>query len=187
MDKPFEPSPPAGTDANPFAPPRVPAGMPDPFAAPVHGRGLVGHVMPVAILMIIQGGLEIFMGIVYLGISLFVPAMIRELPAGQGMPPPESLQSILFIVYGLMGGGGIVAGLLHVTAGIFGLRFRRRVLGVVALIVGLASLSTVYCAPTTIALAIYGLITYCNSAVVAAFALGDAGMPAAGIRARFGG
>jgi hypothetical protein len=35
-------------------------------------------------------------------------------------------------------------------------------------------------------MAVCGLITYLNPAVVAAFRLGDAGVPAAAIRSRFG-
>jgi len=53
--------------------------------------------------------------------------------------------------------------------------------------VGMASATTIYCFPTAVGLAIYGMITYFNPAVVAAFALGDAGVPAADIRGRFGG
>jgi hypothetical protein len=147
-------------------------------------KGLVGHVMPVAILMIVQGGLEFFAALVYLGLMFFIPMMMSDLPAGKKMPQPEAFTSILMITYGVMGGGGLLAGVLHLLAGISGLRFRRRVLGMVALIAGMISVSTIYCAPTTIGLAIYGLITYSNPAVVAAFALGDAGMPAGEIRAR---
>lgn len=51
----------------------------------------------------------------------------------------------------------------------------------------MASVTTVSCAPTAVGLAIYGLITCFNPAVVAAFALGDAGVPAADIRTRFSG
>ncbi len=189
MAEPLDP-PPAPDDANPFAAPRSRGGVPEigldmPENGPVNG-GLVRHVMPVAILMIIQGVLELLLGIVYMGLIVFVPMLMRDMPAGQGMPPPATFESILMITYGVMGGDGLIAGVLHVVAGIYGLRYRRRMLGIVALAAGMLGASTIYCAPTAIGLAIYGLITYCNPAVVAAFALGDAGVPPAGVRARFG-
>lgn len=189
MTEPLDP-PPAADEGNPFAAPRSTRTMPswsgaaDGALPGAMAGGLVRHVMPVAILMIIQGALEIVMGVVYLALIVVVPALIADMPAGKGMPP-AAFQSILAVVYGVMAAGGVIAGPLHVAAGIYGLRFRRRVLGMVALIAGLLSASTIYCAPTAIGLAIYGMITYCNAAVVAAFALGDAGVPAADIRARF--
>ena len=179
------PSPAQAEDSrNPYAAPTA-RGTATGLAAELPAdKGLVGHVMPVAILMIVQGGLEFFAALVYVGLMFFIPMMMSDLQVGKKMPQPEAFTSILMITYGVMGAGGVLAGGLHVIAGIYGLRFRRRGLGIVALIVGMVSLSTVYCAPTTIGLAIYGLITYSNRAVVAAFALGDAGMPAAEIRAR---
>lgn len=178
--------PPADDEGNPFAAPRSRGGVPNVSLPGPVDSGLVRHVMPVAILMIIQGAMELFIAVVYGGLIVLVPAIMQDMPAQKGMPPAAMFQSILAIVYGVMAAGGVIAGLLHVTAGIYGLRYRRRMLGIVALLVGLLSASTIYCAPTAIGLAIYGMITYCNPAVVAAFALGDAGVPPAGVRARFG-
>ena len=190
MAEPFD-LPPAADEGNPFAPPRSTRTMPArggvtdvTLPGPMAGS-LVGHVVPVAILMIIQGALELVMGIVWLSLVVVVPALIADMPGGKGVPPPATLQTMLTVVYGVMAAGGMIAGPLHVAAGISGLRYRRRKLGMVALIAGLASASTIYCAPTAIGLAIYGMITYCNPTVVAAFALGDAGVPPADIRARF--
>lgn len=182
---------PGGQAANPYAAPTASgAARPAPHGDGATGPGLVRHVMPVAILMIVQGSLELLMTFLFVALAVAVPfmfpegGMARELGAG---PPPGVFKSFMMAIYGVMGAGGLIAGVLHVTAGIFGLRFRRRMLGVVALIVGMASITTIYCAPTAVGLAIYGMITYFNPAVVAAFALGDAGVPAADIRGRFGG
>lgn len=178
-------------DDNPYLAP-IASGRPDPVAAgDATGPGLVRHVMPVAILMLVQGGLELLVSLLFLALTVAVPFMFPDGgPAAEvapGGPNLGAMRPIMMTVYGVMGAGGLVAGLLHIAAGIFGLRFRRRTLGLVALIGGLASITTVYCLPTSFGLAIYGLITYFNPAVVVAFALGDAGMPAAEIRGRFGG
>jgi len=182
---------PGGQAANPYAAPTASgAARAAPHVDGTTGPGLVRHVMPVAILMIVQGSLELVMTVMFVALTVAVPfmfpegGMARELGAG---PPPAMFRSWMMAIYGVMGAGGLIAGVLHVTAGIFGLRFRRRRLGVVALIVGMASATTIYCFPTAVGLAIYGMITYFNPAVVAAFALGDAGVPAADIRGRFGG
>jgi hypothetical protein len=177
---------PAGDD-NPYVAPAA-RGLPVPAAmGDVAGPGLVRHVMPVAILMLVQGGLELLMSLLFVALTVAVPFMVPDGSPAAATPSPAALRPMLMTIYGVMGSGGLVAGILHIAAGIFGLRFRRRTLGVVALIGGMASITTIYCLPTSIGLAIYGLITYFNPAVVAAFALGDAGMPAAAIRARFGG
>jgi hypothetical protein len=183
--------------------PPLPAGDENPYLAPTAagrpgggtaggaaGPGLVRHVMPVAILMLVQGGLELLVSLLFLALTVAVPFMFPDGgPAAEVGVGPNlgAMRPMMMTMYGVMGAGGLVAGLLHITAGIFGLRFRRRTFGVVALIAGLASITTVYCLPTSVGLAIYGLITYLNPAVVAAFGLGDAGVPAAEIRARFGG
>ena len=174
----------AGAD-NPFAAPRATLG---PGGGPVGDptqRGLVRHVLPVAILMIVQGAVELLFAIVMLAAAVMVPMMMPD-DFGAAEGPPVPLKWIMLGTYGVMGLGGLVPGVLHVVGGIFGLRYKRRMLGVVALAVGMASVFTCYCGPTAIALGIYGLVTYLNPSVIAAFALGDAGVPAADIRARFG-
>ncbi|NBW85881.1 MAG: hypothetical protein EBR23_03380 [Planctomycetia bacterium] len=181
--------PPDAGGGNPYAAPTAPGRM----DAAALGQGFVRHVRPVAILMIVQGALEVFMAILLVALTAAVPFMMPDLPADDGPAQevggasPAFLQKMMIVVYGVMAAGGLIAGTLHISAGICGLRFRRRMLGVVALTLGMASITTCYCAPTAIALAVYGLITYLNPAVVAAFGLGDAGVPAARIRARFGG
>jgi hypothetical protein len=168
-----------------------PAGLPGQEVPP--GGGMVRHVMPVAILMIVQGGLELLMALLLLGLAGAVPVMFPEMPGDGGAArelggaaPPVPFRVMMIATYAVMGAGGLIAGVLHVVAGIFGLRFRRRTLGIVALCAGLVSLTTCYCAPTAIGLAVYGIITYSNPQVRAAFALGDAGATAAEVRSRFG-
>lgn len=185
---------PDGPGSNPYAPPTAAEGAGGDHAGHASaGPGLVRHVMPVAILMIIQGALELLHAVIFIALAVAVPFMLPAMPAEAvqarevgAAALPGFVKGMIMAVYGVMGAGGLIAGVLHVTAGIFGLQFRRRTLGIVALTLGMASISTVSCAPTAIGLAIYGLITYLNPAVVAAFRLGDAGVPAADIRSRFG-
>jgi len=175
-------------DHNPFAAPRAGLGAAGGAAGDlVQGPGLVRHVVPVAILMLVQGALELLIGILLVAAAVLVPMMIPG-AFGDHTKAPVPIGWIMAATYGAMGGGGLVSGVLHIVGGILGLRFRRRMVGIVALAVGMAgSLFTCYCSPTAIGLGIYGLVTYLNPAVIAAFALGDAGVPAADIRARFGG
>jgi hypothetical protein len=58
-------------------------------------------------------------------------------------------------------------------------------MGLVSIIVGLASMFTCYCAPTAIALLVYGLMIYLNNAVRTAFQMGQQGQSAEQILAAF--
>jgi hypothetical protein len=139
-------------------------------------RGLVGHVPIVASLLIVQGLLELLftaLGVGFTALVFFGPQ--QELG---GMKGP----AIMLLIIGSVCGA---AGALRIVAGLMNLRYRRRVLGIVALAGGLVTMMSGYCAPSGIALAIYGLIVYINEPVVAAFALGDGGRPPAEIQAAF--
>ena len=87
--------------------------------------------------------------------------------------PGEMPMVFMTIIYGAMGLGGFIPGLLHLVAGIRNLRYKGRTLGIVALGFGLAATMTCYCAPTSIALTVYGLIVYLNPAVAQVFAAQD--------------
>ncbi len=95
---------------------------------------------------------------------------------------PAQVETILTVVYLSMGLVGLVAGILHIIAGIRNLSYRGRTLGIVALIAGGLSVGTIYCAPTTIGLMIYGLIVYFSADGRRAFELGEKGMSGAEIR-----
>ncbi|MCI0458139.1 MAG: hypothetical protein L0Z62_14340 [Gemmataceae bacterium] len=149
----------------------------------------MAHQIPVvAILMIVQGTLELLMAaLLYFG-AFFVPALFGQMqqnPAfGPGARPEdlEAMRTILPLVYGSMGTAALIAGVLHLVAGIRNLSYRGRTLGLVALFLGLVSIGTCYCAPTTIGLTIYGLIVYFNAQSIRAFELGQQGLRAEEIR-----
>ena len=134
----------------------------DPADASPWNKGLVSHVPIVAALLIVQGTLEIGLGLFSAAFAALV--FLSSHPAMVNMRGPGALMVIISVPCLLIGG-------LRVVAGIFNWRYRRRILGLIALVAGLAVLLTAYCAPTAIALAIYGLIVYLNEPVIAAFAI----------------
>ncbi len=184
---PFRKDTPFGADNpfsdNPYASPELQTGQgsggPVPPYAPSPGRGMVRHVPIVAILMIVQGALETLMGLGLVGMGAIFPTMMQMEMQQQGGPPggppPEAMSWILLAVYGGMGLITLVAAILHIVAGVRNYKFRGRVLGLVALGGGMVTMITCYCAPTAVALGVYGLITYLNPEVNQAFAMGASG------------
>jgi hypothetical protein len=142
------------------------------------GRGLVGHVPIVAILLIVQGVLEVLLGLFYGGLALMMLIL-----------PEEALDDMDFrslsILLAIIAVPAIACGALRIAAGLANWQYRRRTLGLVALAAGLGAMFTGYCAPTAIGLAIYGLIVYVNESVIAAFELGEKKNSKAEIQAAF--
>jgi len=178
---------------NPYAAPPMsgdrPAAAPYPVS-PVASRGMTRHVPVVAILMMVQGGLELLAGLGLVGMGVFLVVMmrmeeVRGEVAGPPDMPPEAFGWMMLGVYGGMGLIALAAGTLHLLAGKRNYRFRSRTLGFVALAGGLATMFTCYCAPSAIALGVYGLITYMNPEVAQAFAMGEAGRTREEILAAF--
>ncbi|MBC8871500.1 MAG: hypothetical protein H8E44_18915 [Planctomycetes bacterium] len=180
---------------NPYASPDLgsagaPVG-PMPYYPPPASRGMVKHVPVLAILMIVQGALEVLMGLGLIGMGAFFPMMMQGEMAQQagppGGPPPEAMTWVLLAIYGGMGVVVLIGAVLHIFAGIRNYKFRGRVLGFVALIAGMVTtLMTCYCAPTAIALGVYGLICFLNPEVTHAFAMAKAGKKKDEILATFG-
>ncbi|MDP7017127.1 MAG: hypothetical protein QGG36_15075 [Pirellulaceae bacterium] len=106
--------------------------------------------------------------------------------AQQGqVPPPEQMMLFMTVMYGALGAVAMLVGAVHVFAGLQNYRFRRRVFGTVALGMGMLSVFTCYCAPTGIALAIYGMIVYLNGPVVSAFDMAKQGYSGDAVLATF--
>lgn len=182
MDNPYEsPTPLSKFADQPYSPTGAPSGV---------VRGMVGHVRVVAILMIVQGALQLLMGLVLAGTGVFMGVMIGNDPQfrqGQagGQPPPEWLPWLFGAVYGGIGLVALVSGILLIYGGIRGFSFRSRTLGIIAQISSLSSIFTCYCAPTAVGLLVYGLIVYLDSSVKQAFAMGEQGTSADQIDASF--
>lgn len=154
----------------------VPNQLPD--AAPGLRRSILSQIRVISILLIVHGVMLTLMGFFLIGMAVVMPTFIaahnQQLKQPSG-PPPEQLQTILLATYGLMGAAGLIPGILQIVAGVNNLRLRGRVLGIVALLGGMVAVGTCYCAPTAIALAIYGLVIYFNDTAQKAFALGAEG------------
>lgn len=154
----------------------------NPYRAPTTNEaalsaslGRARQVPIVAILLMVQGCLEVLFGGFMLIYGLVLGAVA---PAGEdvvgppGVGPPVWVFVVGFIAYGAV---PLFTGLLRVVAGWRNYFFRGRLLGLTALVGGMASLLTCYCFPTALALLIYGLIVYLNDQSAAAFALGKQG------------
>lgn len=140
---------------------------------------ILGQIRVVAILMIVHGTLLLFLGggLVLLGV-MFPAIMTMQSEAMEpkpGEPSTEQLSWILLVVYGGLGMLVLTGAFLQISAGIFNLNLKKRMLGIVAVSVGTLSIFTCYCAPTSLALLIYCLIIYLHDTSKQAFALREQG------------
>ncbi len=151
----------------------------------------IKQVTVVAILLLVQGGLELVAGIFYAAMGPFMVSIMKMAEAESGgdmdvrvqAQPPEEMFWFIGGIYMAIGSVAIICGILKIIAGIRNLKYKSRVLGFVALASGLVTAMTCYCAPTAIGLAIYGMIVYVNSDVARAFDLSKQGYTAEQIKA----
>jgi len=149
--------------------------------------GWVSQIRIFAILNAVQGILEIPMGLFLSGLGVAMPALQRLQKNNNPGPVGETESMILFItvLYVAIGIPLLISGILRVAAAWQNYRFRGRILSLVSIIVGMATLFSCYCAPTALALLVYGLILHLNPAVTAAFEMGRLGRTADQILAAF--
>ena len=162
---------------NPYQAPQSLPGEP----ATVASGGLARQIPIVAILLMVQGGLELLMGGFYLlfgGTFAFVAAAQGPGQVGPNVPfGPQVFGWMMVAVYVTMGVVAFAIAALKLFAGWRNYSFRGRVWGIAALVSGVSSIITCYCFPTAMVLMIYGLIVYLNSKSAWAFSLGDQGQP----------
>jgi len=115
----------------------------------------LGKVATVASMMILQGGLECLFAGVYL---TAIPFAVYTDPDA----PP-------WITMLLVGTFTAMLGILRIVAGRQNRKWQGRKFGVLVLSIGFLSFITACCAPTGIALGIYGLTVYLNRDVVLVF------------------
>lgn len=168
--------------ASPSFDPKQFQDYPSQFPPPQNtGFGWVQQIRVVAILNCVQGGLECLMGLMTGGAGVFVGMMLqaeRNNPGNRNMNgPPDGMEWIIGGAYLAVGLLILAAGIFRVYAGVRNFGYRNRILGIVSLVCGLVSMFGCYCAPTSIAMLIYGLIVFLNPAVQAAFVLGEQGTP----------
>ena len=144
-----------------------------PGCNPNEGASKVGQLKILGTLLIVHGGLLACMALVGLfGIGMtgtFAAQVARDPVAQNGPMGAEGVGYMLYAIYGTIAVIAVILGPLQILAGIGALRQRGRKLILVALIGGLAALITVYCAPTAIALSVWGLILLNRADVVKAF------------------
>lgn len=183
-DNPYESPDPDGSIDQPGGP------LPQPS-----NRGMVPQLPILAILMIVQGGFEVFMGLIQVGCAVFMTAVIRmdmermqsEIPDGGEQPiSPETMSSIFTYTYGAIAALCLVTAVLHIWAGIRIFGYRGWTLAFIALIAGMATSITCYCAPTAVALCVYGLVILLNPQVKHAFAMRQQGYSKQQIEDAFG-
>ncbi len=139
-------------------------------APPPDQRGKVGQIRIVAILMMVQGGLELLMGLFLLVMAVVLPMSLAA------NAETRQMTTMIIAVYAVMGVGAIIAAVLHALGGWKNYQLKSRQFGLISLIAGsVLSLATCYCCPTAIGLMIYGLIVYMDGPVEAAFANREAG------------
>jgi hypothetical protein len=139
---------------------------------------MVGQVTVVAILLIVEGALELLVAFILL---IGGPAMMLEFEQQSAEVPPAVVGAIVTI-FGVV---ALAAAVLKIVAGIRNLKYRGRTLGIVALVSGVLTMFTCYCAPTALALMVYGLIVYLNGDVARAFEQGKQGWSSDQIKASF--
>ncbi len=145
------------------------------------------QIKVVAILLIVEGGLEALMGIFLCVMGPVMMALISSAPppaAGAGPAPPPELFGALYIGMGVV---TLIAGILKIVGGIRNVSLKSRTLGFVALGSGILSFMSCYCILPALALGIYGLIVYLNDKSAQAFKMAESGMPPDQIMAQLDG
>lgn len=181
-----------GSD-NPYSMPVEAKGYnPGPLPGGGGGGTYVRQVKALCICMMAQGVLEVLVGIGYAAMGFVMPAMMFNQVGQGGGPaiPPEQQQMMQLVFWLVYGGGGLatlIAGVVRIVAGIRGLSMRGYALGVTSHFLGLLSLLSCYCLPTSMALCVWGSIVYFNAEVKQAFKLVADGHEPAEVEARMSG
>ncbi len=153
-------------------------------------RGLVNHVPIIGVLMIVQGVFDALMAIGTTIYAVFMPTLFEEIQrqgaqGNPGQPMPAGAAVAMTAVVGVMALVMFVVGILAVYSGIQLLKYRSRVLAISSLCGGMATIITCYCFPSSILLAIYGLVVLLNPSVKLAFDLRSRGHEADTIQRAF--
>jgi hypothetical protein len=169
---------------NPYQSPETLPGSSNSLDPSQRQPGLVHHVRTVAILMIVQGSLELLAAAGLVVMAVLIPATLGQMPHQAEMPNQPAIW-IMPVVYGGLAAAALLASVLHLVAGFRNYRFRGRTLGIVALACGMLTIATCYCLPTAAALGVYGLIVYLNQEAAEAFRMGQSGREPSEILATF--
>ena len=140
-------------------------------------RGMTGQAGIVGALMIVQGVMDLAAAGFAAFYALLFPQMMNAMQQQQGgqagqapAMPAGALETIMFGA-GAVAVGLVVIGLLLIYAGIGVMRFQQRTIAMISLALGLLTLFTCYCFPTSLLLAGYGFVFLLNQPVSLAFDL----------------
>lgn len=129
----------------------------------------VSQVPIFAIVMMVHGALMVGVGLIML-ISGVVLGVEFLRTSDEALPGDPVMSGFVFGMFGIIALTHVVPGLLQLRAGYRLRSFRSRTLGLVALSAGVATVFGCYCAPTSIALLIWGVVVLANRDVIARFA-----------------
>lgn len=132
---------------------------------------MAARVQTVAVLMIVQGALELALGLMLSGAGLLLATGWSAAPFSLRSVPAESA-----LAFTVLGPALLVVGGLKAVYGIRNHRYRGRLGGIVALASGGLSLPSCCCAPSALALLAYGLSVYLSPEARRAFQMGEQGL-----------
>ena len=160
---------------NPYAAPLSSLENP-PANSPMGVDGkFVRQVRVLAILMIVQGVLEALFGVYVAAMAAYMPFAISQ-TANQNQTAQEAMIGQAMIWYlAVYGAVCLIVATFRIVAGILGLQFRGRLLGIISHILGVLMVITCYCTPTAMAICVYGCIVYFNAEVIDAFQMRASG------------
>ena len=125
------------------------------------GRTFVRQIGIVAGLMIAQGVLTSLFSIFCVGYSVMMMNFDAFDPGGELNDAfPAEQRQVLVLLFAVLAVVTFALSILYLIAGFKNYRLRGRGFGITTLLLGLCGVITCYCAPTGIALSIYGLIIY---------------------------
>lgn len=130
---------------------------------------LVAQVPIFAIVMIVHGVLLAGAGIYFLVFGVLFAHNVAAAP-GEPAGPDALMSSVMLGASGVIGVVDLLPGALQIWAGVRLRSFRSRTLGLVALGAGVMTVLGCYCAPTSIALLIWGAIVLTHDDVRSRFA-----------------
>lgn len=135
----------------------------------------VAQVPILAVAMMVHGALTAGTGLYYLVFGGFFAANLgTSTPRPEEGPGAELFAGLMFGALGLIAVAHLVPGALQLWAGWRARTYRSRVLAFLALGSGLLTVIGCYCAPTSLGLAVWGVIVLASEPVRDRFAAGAA-------------
>src|SRR5262245_44187750 len=110
---------------------------------------MVNQVPIIGILMIVNGSLQLIMGVLYaIAGPVFLSVFTRDFAVQA--PPPQAQQvqqvfTFVSIIYVILGSIVAIAGCMNIAGGISALRFRSRTFVITALFFNILPMITCYC------------------------------------------